>query len=129
MSQSAIFSSWSAQESILASLVGDRVEEVVSVFSSILRSFLVAMHEEGALDNVNSIDWPLHLNRIAIVYIRQSTIAQVRFHKESTERQYALREKALNLGWSENLVQVIDEDLGISGAHKSNRQGFQRLVG
>ena len=76
-----------------------------------------------------SIVKPLHLNRIAIVYIRQSTIAQVRFHKESTERQYALREKALNLGWSENLVQVIDEDLGISGAHKSNRQGFQRLVG
>jgi DNA invertase Pin-like site-specific DNA recombinase len=76
-----------------------------------------------------SIVKPLHLNRTAIVYIRQSTIAQVRFHKESTERQYALREKALNLGWSENLVQVIDEDLGISGAHKFNRQGFQRLVG
>lgn len=70
-----------------------------------------------------------HLNRTAIVYIRQSTIAQVRFHKESTERQYALREKALNLGWSENLIEVIDEDLGLSGAHKSNRQGFQRLVG
>ena len=76
-----------------------------------------------------SIVKPIHLNRTAIVYIRQSTIAQVRFHKESTERQYALREKALNLGWSENLVQIIDEDLGISGAHKSNRQGFQRLVG
>lgn len=76
-----------------------------------------------------SIVKSIHLNRTAIVYIRQSTLAQVRFHKESTERQYALREKALNLGWSENLVQVIDEDLGISGAHKSNRQGFQRLVG
>ena len=76
-----------------------------------------------------SIVKSIHLNRTALVYIRQSTLAQVRFHKESTERQYALREKALNLGWSENLVQVIDEDLRISGAHKSNRQGFQRLVG
>ncbi|MHB8126975.1 MAG: hypothetical protein ACYDEJ_15325 [Desulfitobacteriaceae bacterium] len=56
MSQAAISSSWSASESVLASLVGDRVEEMVCVFSSILRSFLVAMHEEGGLDNVISID-------------------------------------------------------------------------
>lgn len=69
-----------------------------------------------------------HLNRMAIIYIRQSTLAQVRFHRESTERQYALKEKALSLGWDPDQIQVIDEDLGISGSGRSRRQGFQRLV-
>ena len=71
---------------------------------------------------------PEHLNRLAIVYIRQSSLAQVRFHRESTERQYALQEKALSLGWTPEQVQVIDEDLGISGSGRSQRLGFQNLV-
>lgn len=71
---------------------------------------------------------PEHLNRMAIVYIRQSTLSQVRFNQESTERQYALQEKALNLGWTKEQIQVIDEDLGISGSGRSLRQGFQQLV-
>jgi DNA invertase Pin-like site-specific DNA recombinase len=71
---------------------------------------------------------PEHLNRTAIVYIRQSTLAQVRYHKESTERQYALQQKALNLGWDKEQVQIIDEDLGISGSGRSERQGFRNLV-
>ena len=70
---------------------------------------------------------PEHLNRLAIVYIRQSSLAQVRFHRESTERQYALQEKALSLGWSPEQIQIIDEDLGISGSARSQRQGFQHL--
>ena len=69
-----------------------------------------------------------HLNRMAIVYIRQSTLTQVRFNRESTERQYALQEKALNLGWPKEQIQIIDEDLGISGSGRSQRQGFQQLV-
>lgn len=69
-----------------------------------------------------------HLSRMAIVYIRQSTLTQVRFNRESTERQYALQEKALNLGWPQEQIQVIDEDLGISGSGRSRRQGFQQLV-
>ena len=69
-----------------------------------------------------------HLNRDAIVYVRQSTIAQVRHNKESTQRQYALQEKALALGWDSSRVQVIDEDLGISGSGRMKRQGFQQLV-
>jgi len=69
-----------------------------------------------------------HLNRVAIVYIRQSTLAQVRHHRESTERQYALREKALSLGWNKDQIQIIDEDLGISGSGRSERHGFQNLV-
>lgn len=71
---------------------------------------------------------PQHLNRTAFVYIRQSTMTQVRFHRESTERQYALQEKALNLGWPPDQIQLIDEDLGLSGSQRSPRQGFQRLV-
>jgi DNA invertase Pin-like site-specific DNA recombinase len=69
-----------------------------------------------------------HLNRIAIVYIRQSTLHQVRFNQESTERQYALQEKALKLGWTQEQIHVIDGDLGISGSGRTQRLGFQQLV-
>jgi len=69
-----------------------------------------------------------HLNRAAIIYVRQSTIAQVRHNQESTQRQYALQEKAISLGWDSSNVQVIDEDLGISGSGRTKREGFQRLV-
>ena len=55
-----------------------------------------------------------HLNREALVYVRQSTMAQVRFNQESTQRQYALRERALSLGWAEEHIRIIDGDLGIS---------------
>ena len=71
---------------------------------------------------------PEHLSRLAIVYIRQSTLTQVRFNRESTERQYALTEKAQSLGWTKDQIQVIDEDLGISGSGRSQRQGFKTLV-
>jgi DNA invertase Pin-like site-specific DNA recombinase len=71
---------------------------------------------------------PNHLNRDAIVYVRQSTIAQVRHNRESTERQYALQEKAQSLGWDSSKIHIIDEDLGISGSGRTKRQGFQQLV-
>jgi DNA invertase Pin-like site-specific DNA recombinase len=71
---------------------------------------------------------PQHLNRMAYVYIRQSTLAQVRFQTESTERQYALQEKAQRLGWPKEAIRVIDEDLGLSGSQSANRSGFRRLV-
>src|SRR5487761_2214968 len=57
-----------------------------------------------------------HLSKTAYVYVRQSTLAQVRHHQESTERQYALKEKALQLGWNDSTVQILDRDLGKSGA-------------
>ena len=57
----------------------------------------------------------------AYIYVRQSTLAQVRHHQESTERQYALRQKALELGWSEPSTRILDRDLGISGAHTTGR--------
>ena len=71
---------------------------------------------------------PNHLNRDAIIYVRQSTIAQVRQNRESTQRQYGLQEKALLLGWDSSRIQVIDEDLGISGSGHEKRHGFQQLV-
>lgn len=69
---------------------------------------------------------PEHLARPAIVYVRQSTLDQVRHHQESRRRQYDLAAHARELGWHE--VSVIDEDLGKSGATAANRPGFQRLV-
>ena len=57
-----------------------------------------------------------HLNRMAMIYIRQSSMNQVRFNTESTERQYALKDKALTLGWADDMIQLIDDDLGVSGA-------------
>ena len=56
-----------------------------------------------------------HRSKPAYIYLRQSTPSQVRHHQESTERQYALREKALELGWSESLIRTLDRDLGKTG--------------
>jgi len=70
----------------------------------------------------------LHLKRNAYLYVRQSTVRQVFENTESTQRQYALRQRAVALGWPEDRVIVIDTDLGISGASAVDRQGFQRLV-
>jgi len=69
-----------------------------------------------------------HLSRQACIYIRQSTMGQVRFHQESTERQYALREKALQLGWSESLIRTLDRDLGKTGTEMARREDFKTLV-
>ena len=69
-----------------------------------------------------------HLKRDAYLYIRQSTVRQVFENTESTERQYALRQRAVALGWPAERVIVIDSDLGLSGASAAQREGFQRLV-
>ena len=69
-----------------------------------------------------------HLSRLAYLYVRQSTLRQVFENTESTRRQYALRERALALGWSLDRIVVIDSDLGQSGASAADREGFQRLV-
>ena len=69
-----------------------------------------------------------HLSRLACLYVRQSTLQQVVENTESTSRQYALRERALALGWTDEQILVIDQDLGQSGASTADRLGFQRLV-
>jgi DNA invertase Pin-like site-specific DNA recombinase len=70
----------------------------------------------------------IHLERKAVVYLRQSSVRQVRDHRESTSRQYGLRERALQLGWSADAIEVIDDDLGQSGSSTESRRGFQRLA-
>ena len=69
-----------------------------------------------------------HLARTAYLYVRQSTLRQVMENTESTMRQYALRERAVALGWPMERVVVIDSDQGQSGASAADREGFQRLV-
>ena len=71
---------------------------------------------------------PWHLDRAAVVYVRQSTPQQVLDHQESTARQYALADRAVTLGWPRSQVQVIDDDLGKSGQSVEGRPGFQRLL-
>jgi len=70
-----------------------------------------------------------HLRRDAYLYVRQSTVRQVFENTESTRRQYALRERAVALGWPIERVHVIDSDLGKSAASSTEREGFKKLVG
>jgi DNA invertase Pin-like site-specific DNA recombinase len=69
-----------------------------------------------------------HRSRPAYIYLRQSTPGQVRHHQESTERQYALRDKALELGWSASLIRTLDRDLGLTGTEMTKREDFKTLV-
>jgi DNA invertase Pin-like site-specific DNA recombinase len=70
-----------------------------------------------------------HRERLAVVYLRQSSMAQVREHTESTMRQYGLADEAARLGWARSDIEVIDTDLGISGRFGVAREGFGELVG
>lgn len=71
---------------------------------------------------------PDHLNRRAVIYVRQSTLLQVREHSGSTTRQYDLVKRAHDLGWEQAAIQVIDQDQGQSGSSSIGRDGFQLLV-
>ena len=71
---------------------------------------------------------PWHRDRLAVVYVRKSTAAQVQDHAESTRLQYGLSERAVTLGWAPSRVLVIDEDLGHSASGADARPGFARLV-
>ena len=70
----------------------------------------------------------IHLAKLAYVSIRQSSLGQVLHHRESTDMQYQLVERATQLGWPSDRVQVLDEDLGKSGASAEHRAGFQYLM-
>src|SRR3989441_9963250 len=69
-----------------------------------------------------------HTQRAAFVYLRQSTPSQVERNRESTARQYALADKACQLGWRQEQVVIIDEDLGLSGSSTDKRSGFTRMT-
>jgi DNA invertase Pin-like site-specific DNA recombinase len=69
-----------------------------------------------------------HQERLAVVYIRQSSVYQVEHNLESQKRQYQLVDRAPALGWLPDHCLTIDDDLGISGAQSYNRPGYQRLI-
>lgn len=71
---------------------------------------------------------PSHLERSAVLYVRQSTGHQLREHQESTARQYQLASRLRLLGWRQDQIIIIDEDLGISGSGHVKRDGFRRLL-
>lgn len=78
--------------------------------------------------NTSEIILAKHINRKAVIYIRQSTPNQVLTNQESLKLQYALREKAVDLGWEESTIQIIDSDLGKTGSSVEARHGFKNLV-
>lgn len=69
-----------------------------------------------------------HLRRLALVYVRQSSAAQVEHNRESTERQYRLVDRAVDLGWIRDKVSIVDQDLGISGSGLAERSGFSNMT-
>lgn len=69
-----------------------------------------------------------HLNRKAIIYIRQSSPSQMITNQESLRLQYALKQRAMELGWTENNIEIIDHDLGKTGATALTREGFKELL-
>jgi DNA invertase Pin-like site-specific DNA recombinase len=69
-----------------------------------------------------------HRSRVAIIYVRQSTLAQLERNSESTARQYRLADRAVQLGWPRSAVRVVDADLGVSGSVLGHRDGFESLV-
>src|SRR3989442_2633774 len=71
---------------------------------------------------------PQHLARKAIIYIRQSTPHQVLTHQEALRLQYALQERARQLGWPDEAIDIIDGDLGLTAASAAHREGFNTLV-
>src|SRR5215208_1855269 len=77
---------------------------------------------------ISELITPHHLARKAMIYIRQSSPQQVLSNQESLRLQYALRERAINLGWRPEAIHVIDTDLGLSATSAQHRQGFKELL-
>ena len=69
-----------------------------------------------------------HLDRPAVIYVRQSTAFQVRESTASSARQYDLSRRGRDLGWPEQSIRVIDQDQGLSGASAADREGFRQLI-
>ena len=78
--------------------------------------------------NKSELVTPSHLTRKAIIYIRQSHPNSAISHQESLRLQYALKQRAINLGWGEEGIQIIDSDLGMTATSAQHREGFKELV-
>ena len=77
---------------------------------------------------MNSKIQSFHQQKTACIYLRQSTMFQVMHNQQSTERQYALSQKALQYGWDQSLIRIMDGDLGQSGTNTMHREDFKLLV-
>ena len=97
--------------------------EILVLANMMLQSYALEVYRRCLRVKVSSD----HLGRCAYLYIRQSTLRQVLENTESTKRQYALRDRAISLGWLPESIVVIDSDLGQSGT-TADREGFQKLV-
>jgi DNA invertase Pin-like site-specific DNA recombinase len=78
--------------------------------------------------NTSDLVTPDHLSRKALIYIRQSSLHQMLNNKESLEMQYGLSQRAMDLGWTDSKIEIIDSDLGITAATAEHRQGFKELI-
>jgi hypothetical protein len=78
--------------------------------------------------SISDLITPKHLERLAMIYIRQSSPQQVLSNQESLRLQYALQQRAKELGWSADRIEVIDTDLGMTAAAAGHRQGFKELL-
>jgi DNA invertase Pin-like site-specific DNA recombinase len=96
--------------------------------SAIDRSITPAQRGDEGAASLSSKVKPHHLDRNALVYIRQSTAQQVLNNRESTARQYALDQRAVHLGWPATRVEIVDEDQGLSGQSAAGRSGFAYLL-
>ena len=108
-----------------ASPLSSTGDEVVRVLAGMVWAF---QKEGGMMGDPKEKIKSQHLRRNAYLYVRQSTLRQVMENTESTERQYGLRQRAIQLGWAQEQIVVIDSDLGQSGASAADREGFQYLV-
>src|SRR5947207_9555699 len=83
---------------------------------------------EGQLADIPAVIRAEHKQRLAVVYVRQSSDQQVRHHTGSTDAQRELAALPRRWGWPESRILVIEDDLGLSGTSSSNRTGFQQLL-
>jgi DNA invertase Pin-like site-specific DNA recombinase len=108
-------------------LDGEQKRSVVEALRASLSKRLASPTRSRPMTDLSKIK-PAHTQRAAFVYIRQSTPGQVEHNRESTARQYALADRAPQLGWSKEQVVAVDEDLGLFGSSTDKRSGFARLT-
>ena len=109
-------------------LEGQAPYEVLNLASRRLKASREELHDALQGESVSYTHLADHLRRDAFLYVRQSSLRQVLENTESTKRQYALRDRAVSLGWPIERIHIIDSDLGVSGASAEDRDGFQHLV-
>jgi len=106
----------------------DARERVLVLLARLIARGVIEKEEGRVMTDLLSKLRPAHLSRDAYIYVRQSTLTQVREHTESLERQYELADRAMTLGWQPRQVVIVDGDLGRSGAEATAREAFKGLV-